>query len=112
MKVQQEPSLKLVKQQLASTRYRRACTGLTLLRSAGVSVVAHQRVDSQDEAVVAAAAFDYPVVMKSVSADIAHKSDIGGVRLHLQDAGAVRAAYREILGAAARHAPAACRSPA
>lgn len=81
--------------------------GLALLRAAGIPVVAHQRVASQDEAVAAAAAFGYPVVMKLVSADITHKSDIGAVRLHLQDAGAVRAAYREILEEAARHAPAA-----
>jgi len=43
-----------------------------------------------DEAVSAAEAIGYPVVMKIASPDILHKSDIGGVRLNVRDAEQVR----------------------
>ncbi len=46
-----------------------------------------------EEAVEAAERIGYPVVMKIVSPDILHKSDIGGVRLDLASPEAVRDAY-------------------
>jgi hypothetical protein len=49
----------------------------------------------------------FPVVLKIASADIAHKTEIGGVVLNLGDEQAVRAAYGQIMQAAATHAPAA-----
>jgi acetyl coenzyme A synthetase (ADP forming)-like protein len=39
----------------------------------------------------------YPVVMKIVSPDIAHKSDVGGVRVNLGSAEAVRLAFTDIV---------------
>ena len=47
------------------------------------------------------------MVLKIVSPDIAHKTEIGGVLLGVQDEGAVRAGFRELLARAAHHAPAA-----
>jgi acetyltransferase len=38
----------------------------------------------------------YPVVMKVVSPDILHKSDVGGVILNIQDAGAARTAFSRL----------------
>ncbi len=38
----------------------------------------------------------YPVVAKASGAALAHKSELGGVRLHLRDAAAVREAYRAL----------------
>ncbi|WP_244928926.1 acetate--CoA ligase family protein [Nocardioides sp. W7] len=69
-----------------------------LLEQAGVPVVPGVHVHSADEAETAAARFDGPVAMKIVSADIAHKSDLGGVRLGVtvDRAGAV---YDEIIAA-------------
>lgn len=60
---------------------------------------------SAEEAAEAAAALGVPVVLKLVSPDIVHKSDIGGVRLGLAGPQAVRSAYDEIIAAAQRHAP-------
>ncbi|OGA00495.1 MAG: acetyl CoA synthetase subunit alpha [Betaproteobacteria bacterium RIFCSPLOWO2_02_FULL_62_17] len=51
---------------------------------------------SADEAVQCASATGYPVVLKLHSETITHKTDVGGVRLNLADADAVRRAYREI----------------
>ena len=43
----------------------------------------------------------YPVVMKVVSPDILHKSDVGGVVLHVQDGAAAEAAFSRLRDAAA-----------
>jgi acetyltransferase len=51
---------------------------------------------SEDEAAQAADEIGYPIVLKLHSEIITHKTDVGGVKLHLKDAQAVRAAYREI----------------
>ena len=78
-----------------------------LLDNYGVPVVARRLADTVDEAVAAAEALGYPVALKVESSDIAHKSDVGGVRLGLADAGAVRRAWTTMLAEVARHAPAA-----
>ncbi len=52
----------------------------------------HRRVHA-DDAVAAAATLGFPVVLKAADPDLVHKSDIGGVRLNLTDADAVRTAY-------------------
>lgn len=66
---------------------------LALLAAAGVPVVPHRVVHSADEAAAAAEALGGAVALKIVSADIAHKSDAGGVALGLQGATQVRAAF-------------------
>jgi len=73
-----------------------------LLSDAGVPVVPACLVSSADEAVKAAAGIGGPLAVKIVSADIVHKSDIGGVRLNVHpDERAVREAYRAVTAAAA-----------
>ncbi|MER6979213.1 acetate--CoA ligase family protein, partial [Streptomyces carpinensis] len=62
----------------------------------GVPVVPQELVDSADAAVAAAERLGYPVVVKLAAADIAHKSDIGGVRLGLTDAEQVREAFETV----------------
>ncbi len=66
---------------------------LALLAEAGVPVVAHRVVRSADEAAAAADALGDAVVVKIVSADIPHKSDVGGVALGLRDGAQARAAF-------------------
>jgi acyl-CoA synthetase (NDP forming) len=56
-------------------------------------VVASHSVTSVDAAVEAAATLGYPVALKAGAPAIAHKTDVGGVALHLAEAAAVRAAY-------------------
>jgi len=48
---------------------------------------------------------EYPVVVKVSSRDIAHKSDIGGVKLNVQDRTQLQAAVAEVLINATRGAP-------
>ncbi|PLC04541.1 CoA-binding protein [Variovorax sp. RO1] len=66
---------------------------LALLADAGVPVVAHRVVQSAEEAAAAAEALGDAVVVKIVSADIPHKSDVGGVALGLRGAAQARAAF-------------------
>lgn len=49
------------------------------------------------DAAAAASKLGFPVALKILSPQITHKSDVGGVRLDLADAGAVEAAVREML---------------
>ncbi|SDM11033.1 Acyl-CoA synthetase (NDP forming) [Oryzisolibacter propanilivorax] len=76
-----------------------------LLAAHGMPAVAERVATSADEAVAAAEALGYPVVLKVLSPDIAHKTEAGGVRLRLHDADAVRAVYGEVLASCRRHAP-------
>ena len=75
--------------------------GRELLTSAGVPVVPGELVRSADEAAEAAQRIGLPVAMKICSAQISHKSDIGGVALGLSSEAEVRAAYEKIRAAGA-----------
>ena len=78
---------------------------LRYLASQGVPVV--PTVLAADAAAAAAAAkkLNGPVVLKIASADIAHKSDIGGVVLNLSGDAAVASAYAQVTHAARTQAP-------
>jgi len=58
------------------------------LAGAGLSIPDAQMVSAAD-APTAATELGYPVVVKAVSADLTHKTDAGGVALHLNDEQAV-----------------------
>jgi acetyltransferase len=60
---------------------------------------------SAAEAIVLAQELGFPVAMKIDSPDITHKSDVGGVRLGLGHAEAVRAAYQAIMDDVRRRRP-------
>lgn len=62
---------------------------------------------SEEEAVAAAEAEGYPIVMKIHSPDITHKSDVGGVRLGLANAQAVREAYAYMMASVKAKRPGA-----
>jgi acyl-CoA synthetase (NDP forming) len=74
--------------------------GLELLTAHGVPVVPWRLAGTGDEAVTAARELGYPVVVKVVSAEILHKTDIGGVALGLGDDESVREAFARVVAAA------------
>ncbi len=76
--------------------------GRRLLAAAGVPLVPATLAVNEAEAVAAAEAAGYPAVLKICADDIAHKSDIGGVRLNLRSAAEVRAAYAAVCAAGRR----------
>ncbi len=67
-----------------------------VLGAYGIPCTETRVATSADEAVEAAAAIGYPVVVKLHSHTITHKTDVGGVRLNLVDADAVRDAWAAI----------------
>ncbi len=74
------------------------------LADAGIPFVPERVARSAAEAAEAARELGLPVALKVLSPDLAHKSDVGGVRLGLRDAAEVEAAYaammRRVRGAA------------
>ena len=67
-----------------------------LLEAHGLPTVETRVAISETEAVEAAKAIGFPVVLKLYSRTITHKTDVGGVRLNLLDARDVKDAYRAI----------------
>ncbi|MBU2359184.1 MAG: acetate--CoA ligase family protein, partial [Alphaproteobacteria bacterium] len=76
-----------------------------VLAGAGLPVLPEVLAGDSAGAVAAAEAMGYPVVLKIVSAQITHKTEIGGVALNLRDADAVAAAAEGILSRAAAAHP-------
>ncbi|MHB1339475.1 MAG: acetate--CoA ligase family protein, partial [Bellilinea sp.] len=68
-----------------------------LLAAYGMPVVSGEMAKSANEAVLVAEKVGFPVVMKIVSPEILHKSDVGGIRLNLDSTETVRAAYTTML---------------
>ncbi len=74
-----------------------AQAGAELAAAYGLSVPPSDLVGAADEAVAAAGRMGYPVALKRVAPGVVHKSDVGGIALALQDAGAVRDAFHRIV---------------
>lgn len=66
-------------------------------RAYGISAPPCVLAEKADEAVKYAVEMGYPVVMKIVSPDILHKTDIGGVVLNITTSDLVRKAFAEIM---------------
>ena len=69
----------------------------------GVPVPRRERADSVEAAVAAAERIGYPVVVKAVGPAIAHKSELGLVKVGLGTPDGVREAARAVLESAGRH---------
>jgi acetyl coenzyme A synthetase (ADP forming)-like protein len=71
----------------------------------GLRLPKNELATSADEAVRFATEIGYPVVLKIASPDILHKTDVGGVKVGLQNATDVRDAYDLIVYRATRYVP-------
>jgi acyl-CoA synthetase (NDP forming)/RimJ/RimL family protein N-acetyltransferase len=69
---------------------------IALLAAYGIPLLGTRTVTDAEAAVAAAEEVGYPVVLKSTAPWLRHRSDLGGVRLDLTDAEAVRAAFAAI----------------
>ena len=67
------------------------------LGDAGVPVTATSLAQTREEAAAQAEGIGYPVALKVVSPNVAHKSDVGGVVLGLESHEEVAEAYDEII---------------
>lgn len=75
------------------------------LQDHGVRTTREIPAATADAAARAAEDIGFPVVIKVDSADIAHKSDVGGVAVSLNSAAAVEQAFERILESVRRHRP-------
>jgi acetyl-CoA synthetase (ADP-forming) len=75
----------------------------TVCMEYGIPVTKFQLAKNEAEAVKFAEEIGYPIVLKIVSPDIIHKSDVGGVVVGLKTAKDVRNAYKQILSNVKKH---------
>lgn len=76
-----------------------------LLHAFSIPVAAGTNCRSANEALVAAENHGFPVVMKINSPQLTHKTDVGGVRLNISNAQAVRTAYNDLIDEVQEKAP-------
>jgi len=69
----------------------------TVCMEYGIPVTKFKLAKNEEEAVKFADEIGYPIVVKIVSPEIIHKSDVGGVIINLKDGKDVRDAYKKIL---------------
>jgi acyl-CoA synthetase (NDP forming) len=84
----------------AATTMLNEADSLALLAARGIPVVAHRLCRSRAEAIAAFEAIGGPVVVKGCSADIAHKSELGLVKLGVktrEEAGEIYAQMEDII---------------
>ncbi|MGA9162578.1 MAG: acetate--CoA ligase family protein, partial [Actinomycetota bacterium] len=70
--------------------------GLALLADYGVPVIESVRADTLEDAIAAAERIGFPVAVKTAAAGVQHKSDVGGVRLGVDDSVSLEDAYGDL----------------
>jgi len=76
-----------------------------ILDAYSVSLPRYEIAETSDTAVEFARSMGFPVVLKIVSPDILHKSDVGGIRVGLQTPDEVRQAFHDIIARCRRFLP-------
>jgi len=72
---------------------------LKVFQAYGIPTIPHRVAHSEEDAIRAAEELGYPVVLKILSPDVVHKSDVDGVQIDLRAPDEVSRAYRSILHA-------------
>jgi len=78
---------------------------LSLIAEQGLPCTSFGVADSAGKATDIAREYGFPVALKINSPDILHKSDVGGVRLHLDSPETVEKAYEDIMSSVRNAAP-------
>ncbi|MGA2676297.1 MAG: acetate--CoA ligase family protein [Methanobacterium sp.] len=68
-----------------------------ILKAYGIPTVGTAITSTVEETMESADEIGYPLVMKIVSPQISHKSDVGGIKLNLNNAAEVKAAYEDMM---------------
>ena len=85
-----------LRKQLAAGQVLSEMDSLRLLAVWDIPVVRHEQASTEAKALSIASQIGYPIVLKTASEGILHKSDVGGVHLDIKDDVAARAAYRTL----------------
>ena len=78
-----------------------------LLEEAGIPVVETRLATSKEEAINIAESIGFPVVLKIISPEVIHKSDMGGVKIGIADNSSVGEAYDSIMSSIKNAMPSA-----
>ncbi|SFM85354.1 acetate--CoA ligase family protein [Methanolobus profundi] len=78
---------------------------LDILKAYDIPVVDSRIAKTLPEAIKAADDMGYPVVMKILSPDISHKTDVGGIRLNLKHADDIERAYNSMMSDVRHYMP-------
>lgn len=78
-----------------------------MLKAYGISIPDYRIVANSEQAVSAASQIGYPVVLKIVSPDILHKTDVGGVKINLTNETELKKAFGDITKSVSLQKPAA-----
>jgi Acyl-CoA synthetase (NDP forming) len=91
----------------ASSEKRRThgLESMDILKAYDIPVVDSRIAKTLPEAIKAAEDMGYPVVMKILSPDISHKTDVGGIRLNLEHADDVERAYNSMMSDVRHYMP-------
>ena len=100
-----EPAAAVVWPDNSATTNLTEAQAKTLLATAGIVSAPEKIATSANEALAAALAIGFPVVLKILSPDIVHKSEIGGVLLNLNSELEVREGFATLLARATSAAP-------
>jgi acyl-CoA synthetase (NDP forming) len=90
---------------IASQRYLLEPEAIQLLNKYRITYPDHALVHNADEAALEAERLGFPIVLKIVSPDVIHKSDISGVLLDLASPQQVRAGFDRLLKNVLTHQP-------
>lgn len=87
----------LIKKAIETNRNLTEPEAYTVIKHYGIPVPPYDIAKNQEEAIRISKSIGFPVVMKIVSSDILHKSDVGGVRLAVASEKEAEQAYQDIL---------------
>ncbi|MEL4305599.1 acetate--CoA ligase alpha subunit [Methanococcoides sp. LMO-2] len=89
----------------SENRHTLGLESFDILKAYGIPTVGTSNVKTLQEAIDACEEMGYPVVMKVLSADISHKTDVGGVRIGLENRDDVERAYHTMMSDVKRYMP-------
>ncbi|WP_292390252.1 acetate--CoA ligase family protein [Methanosarcina sp. UBA5] len=89
----------------AKNRHILGLEAFDILKAYGIPVVKTAFAKTAEDVIIVAEERGYPLVMKVVSPQISHKSDIGGIKLSLQNATEVKAAYQDMMDSIPKKLP-------
>jgi len=95
--VDRETVASILKAARAKGQYILGLESLDILKAYGVPTIGTALTETLEETIREAENIGYPLVMKIVSPQISHKSDVGGIRLSLENAGEVKVAYEDMM---------------
>ena len=101
-----ENAVKIIENVLASGRKTLLPDeAMDVIKSSGISTPDYALAKTAREALTAAGSMGYPVVLKIVSPDVLHKSDVGGVIVGVEDEKEIGRNYDEIMNSLIKKVP-------